>query len=222
MGDTAAVEAAPVAVAAVGEKRGAASAELAEGGPEAKIQVTEAAENDQEVEQKDEPDADADMSLSEHLRPSSFPVTLGLKTFDSVDMALMYFRSLATSWPEGLLVNEFEHKVLADLLRTCHPRPRSKILDGVVGFKVGMKRQLNSKCFHVVRKDGTEEDFSYLKCLTTVAGYDLVDALRQKKAKHGEIRGPGGDGRGRGRGGGRGGRGRGGRRGGRGRGRGRN
>ena len=142
----AAVEAAGSDVA-VGEKRGAAAAELAEGGPEAKVQEIEAAEADEGV--KDVPDTnDQELEMDEEQAKEAakkFPIMLGPKTFQSVDTALMYFRGLATSWPEGLQVNEFEHKVLSDLLRKCHPRPRSKIMDGVVGFKVGEKIGQNSK-----------------------------------------------------------------------------
>lgn len=232
MGDGAAeVEAAAPVEATAGEKRSAATAELDEGGPETKVQETEAPAadaggNDKEADAEGD-EAAATAKVAKGSAASCFPVSLGPRTFDSVDTALFYFRNLAKDWPAGQLMNEFEHKVLSDLLKKCHPTPRSKIKDGVRAFKVDTKESYGSKCFHLIRTDGSVEDFSYLKCLSTVAGYDLVAALKQKGGSRynsgsGERRFSSGGGRG---GGGRGGGGRGGsggRGGRRGRGRGRN
>lgn len=150
--------------------------------------------------------------------PSAFPLKLGPREFDSLDSCLAYFRNLLKIWPENTPLNEYEHLVLSDLLKTCHPRPRSKIGPGVVAFKTKTTFEHASTCFFACHEGGTEVDFSYLKCMSNKVGYDISPRVRGGPPRPG-FKGGRGDGGGRGgRGRGRGGRGRGGRRG-RGRGR---
>lgn len=152
-------------------------------------------------------------------QPAVFPLTLGPRTFPTLDACLSYFRSLLKTWPENVPLNEYEHLVLSDLLKTCHPRPRSKIGPGVVAFKTKTSFEHASTCFFACHEGGTEVDFSYLKCVSHKVGHD-VSARSHRTSRGGRGRGDGGGRGGRGRG--RGMRGRGGRRGrGRGRGRGR-
>lgn len=157
------------------------------------------------------PDVDSKAAMAGTSNASVFPLKLGPCTFESLESALAYFRGLLRVWPENVPLNEYEHLVLSDLLRKCHPRPRSKIGPGIVAFKVKANFEHTSTCFFACHKGGTEVDFSYLKCFSNLVGYNLKPGKGGGRNKQKTGRGDrGGRGRGRGlRGRGRRGRGRG-------------
>ncbi|CAK9061568.1 DNA-directed RNA polymerase IV subunit 1 (DNA-directed RNA polymerase D subunit 1) (AtNRPD1a) (Nuclear RNA polymerase D 1a) (Protein RNA-DIRECTED DNA METHYLATION DEFECTIVE 3) (Protein SILENCING DEFECTIVE 4) (Protein SILENCING MOVEMENT DEFICIENT 2) (RNA polymerase IV subunit 1a) (POL IV 1a) [Durusdinium trenchii] len=68
----------------------------------------------------------------------------------------------------GTMVAQDSHgdfKLIKSLLE-FHPSPgKSK---GLVGIKVARSQQGDSRCFYMIRDDGTEEDFSAKKCLDAV------------------------------------------------------
>ena len=67
--------------------------------------------------------------------------------------------------------SQYEYRCLLDLLMTGHPNGAKKVGKGIQGIQVrtyfGKKTTSRSRacCFHVIRKDGTIEDFSYIKSL---------------------------------------------------------
>ena len=79
-------------------------------------------------------------------------------------------------------------------------------------------REFDSRCFFLLRTDGSVEDFSYRKCLLNlcaIKGISIEGTKLERKQEEDTrkvntpMKNTGGRGRGRGRGGGRGGRGRG-------------
>ncbi|HDZ9245492.1 DUF3223 domain-containing protein [Vibrio cholerae] len=62
-----------------------------------------------------------------------------------------------------LLQGEDFDYVMALLLN--HPRADEKIGVGVEGIKVDIGAHVNNRCFHVIRKDGTSDNFSIGKCI---------------------------------------------------------
>ncbi|BFI30785.1 protein MpNRPE1a [Marchantia polymorpha subsp. ruderalis] len=68
--------------------------------------------------------------------------------------------------PEERLVEE-DHNLLSTQVLPNHPNSAAKVGCGIDYFKVAT--YMDTKCFFLVRKDGTSEDFSYHKCLQTLA-----------------------------------------------------
>ncbi|KAG2489575.1 hypothetical protein HYH03_012023 [Edaphochlamys debaryana] len=188
----------------------------------AAVEAADAAEDGGAAEGEEEGGGDdAGEPSSKKQRTESGPVKLGFKTFTSAGAAHEYFKNLLQTAPHYTDFNEYEYLVLLDLIKKGHPTWEKKIGGGLRSFQVRPFRQgeADAKAFNAIRKDGTAEDFSYIKCLNTLFPGDIT-------ARHREGGGGGGGGGGRGRGGrggfsprggggsprgGRGGRGRGGR-----------
>ncbi|MQL85819.1 hypothetical protein Taro_018355 [Colocasia esculenta] len=139
------------------------------------------------------------------------PVKLGPKSFgSSVDM-FEYFYKFLHAWSPYLDVSKYEFMVLADLIKKGHPEPDKKIGGGIQAFQVRNHPMWKSRCFFLVRTDGSSDDFSFRKCIDHIL--PLPDNMKVSDGKKGGGNQKGGGGHGFG---GRGGRGRGGGRGGRG------
>lgn len=69
-----------------------------------------------------------------------------------------------------------------------HPRSKEKTGVGIAEIKIGFNPEFpQSRCFVVVRKDGSIEDFSYHKCLSGLAGHfspDLAFEYQQRLCPH--------------------------------------
>ncbi|KAG2435227.1 hypothetical protein HXX76_007309 [Chlamydomonas incerta] len=186
----------------------------------------------EDAEEAEEGGEDAPASADKKRPADSGPMSLGYKLFNSGKEAAAYFKLLQHSTSLDTDMNEYEYRILLDLLQKGHPSADSKIGCGLRSFQVRRfegARDADARAFFAVRKDGSAEDFSYVKCVSAIFG-DLEYVPRPNKQAHFEGGRGGFRGGGRGRGdGGRspGGRGRGGRggrfggRGGGGRGRGR-
>ena len=119
-----------------------------------------------------------------------------------------------------LLCFQYEYLVLLDLLKKGHQDPATKMGSGIKAFQIREHPEFTSRCFYLVRTDGSTDDFSYRKCVDKLM--TLPADMQIPSNKGGRGRGNGGSGGGgRGYMGGRGGGRRGSYRGGRGRGRGR-
>lgn len=139
-------------------------------------------------------------------------VKLGYKTFERRDECTSYFRDILAHYEKDLFLNEYEYLAVLDLLMKGHPKAKSKVGCGLLGIQIREFRgdskapvQKGSLAFHVVRKDWTTDDFSYLKCLQVLFPGGPSFNPSAKKS-HGSSPGWGGR-RGGGRGGRRGGRG---------------
>jgi len=127
---------------------------------------------------------------------------------------------------------QYEYMILLDLLINGHHESDKKVGPGIEAFQVRVHPMWQSRCYCLIRKDGTVDDFSYRKCVDSLlplpenmkvsgkGNFPSNDRRNHKQLKQGHQGGWGG-GRCGGGGGGRGGGGWGGGRGGGGRGRGR-
>ncbi|GLJ51733.1 hypothetical protein SUGI_1099420 [Cryptomeria japonica] len=205
---------------------------------EARLDVTDAQEGDggkdgesckaegkeEEVEGDEQIEGDGGKVKEEKVGP----VKLGPKVFDTSKEMFDYFYKFLHYWPLNLNVNKYEHMALQELLIQGHHESDKKVGPGIEAFQIRVHPEFQSRCFVLIRKDDTIDDFSYRKCVDSLlplpenmktSGKNLgsFDQKNSNKSKQG--RGGWGGGRG---GGGRGGRhgGNHGRHGGRGRGRG--
>lgn len=85
--------------------------------------------------------------------------------FKTKDDVCQKIRDILHSYSMGSRVSEDDAKFLLDLLCN-HPSADSKIGTGVEAFEIRQNpRFTKSRCFYLIRIDGSEEDFSYTKCL---------------------------------------------------------
>ncbi|KAK6158123.1 hypothetical protein DH2020_005437 [Rehmannia glutinosa] len=71
-----------------------------------------------------------------------------------------------------------------------HPRWEDKIGTGVLDIKVGRHPDHNETCFFLVRTDGTEEDFSYNKCIhhaLEIIAPEKASAYRSRKQNLAQV-----------------------------------
>mmetsp|Transcript_28741 Transcript_28741/g.28422 ORF Transcript_28741/g.28422 Transcript_28741/m.28422 type:complete len:147 (-) Transcript_28741:8-448(-) len=91
-------------------------------------------------------------------------LNIGGKYFGSVAKLKDYLKSLLNSSPEGKPVDPQYHTLLEALLK-LHPEFESKSV-GLKTFSVDKHpSHPESKCFFIIREDGSQEDFSVTKCL---------------------------------------------------------
>lgn len=92
------------------------------------------------------------------------PVTLGEFNFSTKKEAKALFSKILNETElEGFLEGENFDYVMALLLN--HPQVKDKIGDGVEGIKVASGLHSLNRCFHVLRTDGSIENFSIGKCI---------------------------------------------------------
>ena len=169
-----------VPAAEVGEKRKAEDAEAGDAAPDAKKEKKEWT-----------------------------PVKLGPKSFAAPEEMIKYFSWILNNMTVNQDMNDYEFMVVDACLRRAHPEADKKIGCGVKTFQIRNHPEHDTRCYMVLRTDGSCEDFSYRKCVEALFP-GFTPAVKSGAG------GRGGRGGGRGRGAARGGRG-----GGRGRGRGR-
>ncbi|KAK4370890.1 hypothetical protein RND71_010365 [Anisodus tanguticus] len=162
------------------------------------------------VEEQRLENLDGSETVDEEKKDGSGPVSVGPKNFgSSVDM-FDYFCKLLHSWSTNLNLNKYEHIVLLDLLKKGHLEPARKIGTGIRAFQIKFHPQFKSRCFFVIREDGSSEDFSFRKCVDHIL--PLPESMQVKHeankdlARGGKGGGGGGKGGGQGRGRGRGGK----------------
>ncbi|VFQ86640.1 unnamed protein product [Cuscuta campestris] len=131
----------------------------------------------------------------------SGPVTVGPKTFGSSVEMFDYFHKLLHTWSTNVNLNEYEHRVLLELLNKGHAEFARKIGAGVGGFQVRFHPKFKSRCYFIVREDGSTDDFSFRKCVDNILPLPENMAVKSDVNKGGRGRGGGGGRRGgRGRG----------------------
>ena len=117
--------------------------------------------------------------------PVDAPVKIGYKTFDSGSAAAKYFYTLINSVTQGQELNEYEFHNVVELLKLGHPEAARKLQGfssssspspagaaaaaaappSVRAVVVRPHASEGSPCFHLVRTDGSVEDFSTKKCV---------------------------------------------------------
>ena len=95
------------------------------------------------------------------------PIKLGTCHFNNVSMLRGRVKEILNSRTDGeQLKSEGSDFKLIKALLEFHPSPgKSK---GLTGIKVAKSQQGDSRCFYMIREDGSEEDFSAKKCLDAV------------------------------------------------------
>ncbi|QDE40374.1 DUF3223 domain-containing protein [Luteibacter pinisoli] len=93
----------------------------------------------------------------------SIPVQIGDTLFGSKKAAKDHFKAMLGRYDIGDRVSEDDAKQLRELLKR-HGEYGTKKGVGVAHFEV-LGADYGSRCFHVVRIDGSFEDFSYPYCV---------------------------------------------------------
>ncbi|MDQ8730682.1 DCL family protein [Bradyrhizobium sp. LHD-71] len=102
------------------------------------------------------------------------PVSIGNITFRTRQEGLSFFKEMLSKYRPEDAVGESDSIHLTELLKR-HPDYAEKIGNGIHHFEV-MSADFNTKCFAVVRRDGTRIDFSYKICVNTEPR-KAIDAL---------------------------------------------
>lgn len=92
------------------------------------------------------------------------PVTLGHLHFAKQGDALEYFKEILNRYSPGEAIDAADYADVEALL-SGHPRAEEKIGAGIASLLVDHDQE-GGQCFHVLRSDGTKENFSYKKCIT--------------------------------------------------------
>ncbi|KAF5831878.1 hypothetical protein DUNSADRAFT_12415 [Dunaliella salina] len=163
----------------------------------------------------EQPSEEVKEQPAEKKRKRDEPAHLGFMKFNNLDDLVNYFKHLLVVAPKNVDMNEYEHVVLLDLLKQ-HPEWDRKVGPGIKTFQV---RDIEvpegtARAFFAMRKDGSMEDFSFIKCAGQLYPGEVQGRAFSKGPGTGEG-GRGGRGGNKGNRGGKGGRGGGGRRGGR-------
>jgi len=102
-------------------------------------------------------------------RDNSKPsLTLGGKSFQSVSKVKTYVKTLLNITPDDTPIDPSYFNVLLDILKH-HPNFEEKARN-LKNFTAGRHpSHKDSRCFFIVREDGTKEDFSVTKCLSQLS-----------------------------------------------------
>lgn len=96
-------------------------------------------------------------------RGTPIPIIVGDITFPNQAKALAFFKTLLSKYNPEDTVSDEDSLHLNGLIK-LHPEYVSKIGNGLHHFEV-MRADFNSKCFAIIRRDGSRVDFSYKVCV---------------------------------------------------------
>lgn len=119
------------------------------------------------------------------------PIVVGSHRFVNVPALRGRVKEILNSRSDGeqLKAEGSDYKLIKALL-SFHPKGETKS-KGMVGLKVAKSSQGDSRCFWMVKEDGTEEDFSAQKCLSAVeANPPYVEVETKDKKKEAEAASP--------------------------------
>jgi hypothetical protein len=91
------------------------------------------------------------------------PLTIGTRTFDTQAAAVEFIREVLYKHPLLAPIDCADHAFLLELL-SKHPQAAEKIGVGVKYFTVENAKG-GTQCFYITRIDGSQSDFSFMKCL---------------------------------------------------------
>ncbi|PBJ83985.1 hypothetical protein CMZ84_05845 [Lysobacteraceae bacterium NML93-0399] len=94
------------------------------------------------------------------------PLTIGNRDFPRQMDALNFFKEMLGRYRIGERVSPADSADLEALLNR-HQDVESKLGCGISHFKVD-KDGYAGRCFWVVRTDGTQDDFTYKRCVTGI------------------------------------------------------
>lgn len=109
----------------------------------------------------------------------SKPLNIGENKFSSKKEALQFYRTILGYYDNNEKLNSSDFDNVYSLLET-HPKKNEKIGCGIEYFRVGIAKY-NTKCFELVRTDGTTDFFSFTKRINKPKNSfsKFTDACRQ-------------------------------------------
>ncbi|KAF6148280.1 hypothetical protein GIB67_012055 [Kingdonia uniflora] len=143
--------------------------------------------------------------VDEERQEAKESANLGPKKFSSAVEMFDYFYKFLHYWPTNVDINKYELTVFLDLVKKGCPEPEKKVGGGIRSFQVRHHPVWKSRCFFLVRKDDSVDDFSFRKCVDNILS--LPEELKIKPDANKALGGRGGgarvgkSSRGRGRGG---------------------
>ncbi len=99
----------------------------------------------------------------------------------SIEDKRIFFKAMLNSYGIGEWLEERAFEALLELLK-MHPNAKKKIGVGIKEFMVDHDGH-GGKCFHLIRQDGTKEDFSYLQCIGKAPKKRTVNKPKSKQPK---------------------------------------
>jgi hypothetical protein len=107
------------------------------------------------------------------------PIQIGTIAFPSRKAAMEYTRALRDRYKDGERIVGQDEKFLRDLI-DLHSDKDEKIDVGIVYFTVGKDGKWGTtRCFYLVRGDGSKTDFSFDNCINGKNPVqDVIDAFR--------------------------------------------
>lgn len=90
--------------------------------------------------------------------------TVNDQHFRTQQELIVYVRSILGRYRVGQALDLFDYPFMLDLLRR-HPDAEQKIGCGASEIYVGETPAYHTRCFFLIREDGSETDFSYLECI---------------------------------------------------------
>jgi hypothetical protein len=108
-------------------------------------------------------------------------VELGGLLFPSKSAAMAHFRNMLHRNPVNGIIPDPDASELASLLER-HPEVADKIGSGISHFSV-RNALYGTRCFEVVRTNGTSTDFSFKTCVDGTRPSDLSEAVRALRAE---------------------------------------
>ena len=125
------------------------------------------------------------------------PVKLGPKTFESPEDAIKYLSWLLNTVTMKQDLNDYERMVVEAMLKQGHESAEKKIGEsGIKSIQVNWHLEHDSKCYYVVRNDGSISDFSYRKCVEgCFPGWDKSNSSKSEHRSDRGRHGGRGDGR---------------------------
>ncbi|MCS3444985.1 DCL family protein [Bradyrhizobium elkanii] len=92
------------------------------------------------------------------------PLQIGSLAFPTQQKALLHCKNILSEYGPDEWVSEEDALFLSELLKR-HPDAAAKIGNGIHHFEVMRASEFNTKCFAIVRRDGSRIDFSYKVCV---------------------------------------------------------
>jgi len=87
------------------------------------------------------------------------------KKFDTQKDAIRFIRSILNKYNLNGKLTKEDFNFISELLKR-HSDNKEKVGCGIKEFRVRKnKKWANTRCFYIIRTDGSVEDFSYRSCL---------------------------------------------------------
>eukprot|EP00128_Syssomonas_multiformis_P004313 Colp12_sorted_trinity150504_noHs@35809 len=152
-------------------------------------ETKEVAENEEVEDNKEAADEEEDVYYGGEDEEEEKAVKLGSRTFRDKHSLVSCVHSLLYNFPLNEKLEQSDVDLLVDLLKQGHENPDGKIGSGVESISVKMHPvHTEVRCFMIARTDGTEEDFSYRKCVQKLFGEDSPKRVDKKRKREVEFK----------------------------------